>query len=317
MSPSRRRWLKRIWIALSLVIFAATCAERAKPWLKNFAGARDAEAAPARHATSPSPSLRIASWNLQFLDVAGRGHEHRASSDYAALRRYAEALNADVVAVQEVASAEALAQLFSPSVYAYHLASQGGAQRTGFVFRKSLRTRVYPDLSELALRDLRAGSDLGVMVGARELRLLSIHLKAFCVTGPLDRNDRDCQKLNAQLPVLEGWVDARAREQVPFVVLGDFNRVLSATDDALFRALDDGDPRGLVLRRASLSTHSECRPGKRQHVIDHVLLGGPASGWLAQDGLTQLAYGPDDLAAHRKLSDHCPIHATLTPSALR
>src|SRR5688500_14644010 len=87
MSPSRRRWLKRIWIALSLVIFAATCAERAKPWLKNFARALDAQPAPARHSAPahhvpPSPSLRIASWNLQFLDVGARGHEHRTDSDY-------------------------------------------------------------------------------------------------------------------------------------------------------------------------------------------------------------------------------------------
>jgi len=314
MSPSRRRWLKRTWIALSLILFAATCAERAKPWLKNFARARDVPATPVPHVRSSA--LRIASWNLQFLDVEGRGHEHRTRTDYEALRRYAVALDADVIAVQEVASTAALEQLFAPSLYAYHLASLGGAQRTGFVYRKTLRTRVYPDLSALALRDLRAGSDLGIMMGSRELRLLSIHLKAFCVTGPLDRNDKDCQKLNAQLPILEGWVDARAREQVPFAVLGDFNRVLSNSDDALFRALDDGDPRGLTLRRASLSTHGECRPGRRQHVIDHVLLGGPATRWLGSDGLVQLPFALADLAAHRKLSDHCPIRATLTPPSV-
>src|SRR5688500_165992 len=136
MSPSRRRWLKRIWIALSFIIFAATCAERAKPWLKNFARALGTDAAPAQHApgqhsatqhapgqhSEPAPhspparhsahrsSLRIASWNLQFLDVGARGHEHRTDSDYAALRRYADSLDADVIAVQEVASTEALAQ---------------------------------------------------------------------------------------------------------------------------------------------------------------------------------------------------------------
>ena len=65
--------------------------------------------------------------------------------------------------------------------------ARGGAQRTGFVFRKRLGARVLPDLEALALQDLRAGSDLALQVAGRELRLLSVHLKAFCVTGSLAR----------------------------------------------------------------------------------------------------------------------------------
>jgi endonuclease/exonuclease/phosphatase family metal-dependent hydrolase len=313
----------RIWFTLGFIFFASQCAIKLRPYLRTIAGAR--EPAPAQHEQPAQPrpharhaastSLRLASWNLHFLDVEGRGHDGRARADYQALTRYAQILDADVIAVQEVASEAALRLVFSPETYAYHLAARGGSQRTGFVFRKALHARVLPDLDALALHDLRSGSDLAVRVGGRELRLLAVHLKAFCVTGSLSRAGKDCGKLSAQLPILESWIDARARERTAFAVLGDFNRALGEPDDPLFRELDDADPPGLTLRRASLRTHSECRSRRRQRAIDHVLLGGAAALWLSSEGLRELTYTAEDNLAGRKLSDHCPIQITLTPVA--
>jgi len=36
MSPSRRRLLMRIWLLLSVLLFAATCADRVRPYLKTI-----------------------------------------------------------------------------------------------------------------------------------------------------------------------------------------------------------------------------------------------------------------------------------------
>jgi endonuclease/exonuclease/phosphatase family metal-dependent hydrolase len=318
MSPSRRRLLTRIWVTLAVILFASQCAIKLRPYLKSIAGARDAAPAgpPASRPTARSAqlgSLRLASWNLQFLDVAGRGPDRRTRADYEALTRYARELDADVIAVQEVASEAALELVFSREMYAFHLAARGGSQRTGFVFRRGLEARVLPDLDQLALTDLRAGSDLALRVGGRELRLLAVHLKAFCVTGSLAREDKDCRKLAAQLPALEGWIDARAREGTAFAVVGDFNRALGEAHDALLRELDDADPPALTLRLAGPRAHSECQPGRRRHAIDHVLLGGAAVRWLAPEGLRELAYRTEDRAQGRKLSDHCPIQLVLAP----
>jgi endonuclease/exonuclease/phosphatase family metal-dependent hydrolase len=327
MSPSRRRLLLRIWLFLSVLLFAATCVDRVRPYLKTILR-QGAKAADRQDVPLPSPqpkgnearrhagALRLASWNLQFLDVPGRGPDRRVSADYEALARQARALAADVIAVQEVASFEALALVFPAREYAFHLAQVGGAQRSGFVYRKQLKVQVHEDLRALSLSDLRAGADLGVFVQGRELRMLSVHLKAFCVTGALTRDDKDCRKLNAQVPVLEGWIDARAREGVPFVVIGDFNRALREPRDALFAELDDHEPAGLSLTQAGSRTHSACH-GKKRHAVDHVLLGGDSGGWLAPTGLVEVPYAPDDLAAGRKLSDHCPIHVTLSAPAMR
>lgn len=320
MSPSRRRLLTRIWVTLAVIFFLGQCALKLKPYLRGIAGAREsAPGAPPvsrpRARSAHLAQLRLASWNLQFLDVPGRGPDARGRADYEALARHARELDADVIAVQEVASEAALALVFAPETYAYHLAARGGSQRTGFVFRRELDARVLPDLEELALRDLRAGSDLAVRVGGRELRLLAVHLKAFCVTGSLAQRSKHCRKLAAQVPVLEGWIDARAREGAAFAVLGDFNRALGDQGDALLRELDDADPPGLALRRASLREQAACRPGRRLQAIDHVLLGGPAVRWLLPEGSRELPYRADDRAAGRKLSDHCPIQLVLAPPA--
>jgi endonuclease/exonuclease/phosphatase family metal-dependent hydrolase len=147
------------------------------------------------------------------------------------------------------------------------------------------------------------------------VRFLSVHLKAFCVTGALTRDDKACRKLNAQVPVLEGWIDARAREGVPFVVLGDFNRALAQPEDALFGELNDGDPAGLSLTQAGPHERSACG-GKKKQPVDHVLLGGK-KGLLSSAGFEEIPYAVGDREAGRKLSDHCPIHMTLTLPTMR
>ena len=41
-------------------------------------------------------------------------------------------------------------------------------------------------------------------------------------------------------------------------MLGDFNRRFDATGDAFWREIDDGDPEGLDLHRATEGAISEC-----------------------------------------------------------
>jgi endonuclease/exonuclease/phosphatase family metal-dependent hydrolase len=309
---------------LSVLLFAATCVDRVRPYLKTIlhngakAADRDAQVDAGARASQDAQhaSLRVASWNMQFLDLPGRGPDQRTAADYEALARYAKALDAHVIAVQEVASVEALALVFPKDQYAYYLAERGGVQRSGFVYRKRFKIVVHPDLSELSLTDLRAGADIGLLVAPkRELRMLSLHLKAFCVTGALTRDDKACRKLNAQVPVLEAWIDARAREGLPFVVLGDFNRALAAPRDALFAELDDHEPASLWLTQAGPHLYSACG-GKKKLAVDHVLVGGGQDS-LSPSELEEMPYSALDREAGRRLSDHCPIRVTLTMPTMR
>jgi endonuclease/exonuclease/phosphatase family metal-dependent hydrolase len=230
--------------------------------------------------------------------------------DYARLREYARGLNADIVALQEVNGPEAAARVFDPEEYAFHFPQRPQVQSTGFAYRRSLNVTVLPDVTSLALEHLRPGVDLVVRVDGRELRLLAIHLKAGCPRGDLQRPSRSCTKLRRQLVELERWVDARAEEETPFVVLGDFNRRLAGTD-ALWAEIDDGEPHNAVLNAPARHQRSACWGESPRHFIDHIVLDRLASTWIQPGSFREVMYAPSDAAYKRTLSDHCPVSITL------
>jgi hypothetical protein len=124
--------MMRVWFFLTLLLFAGRCVDQVRPYLKSIVGAK--EPPPASSQAAPAGSLvrgiRLASWNMEWLDEPGRGPKPRARNDYVRLAQYATRLGADVIAVQEVASELALALVFPPEKYGYHLAARGGSQRS-------------------------------------------------------------------------------------------------------------------------------------------------------------------------------------------
>jgi endonuclease/exonuclease/phosphatase family metal-dependent hydrolase len=295
-------------MTLAALLFLARCGDQIKPYYRQFFGDGEPAAAPAPAAPSRRAGrLRIASWNLEWLMTPGRGAEARSLEDLRRLSLYAQRLNADVIAVQEVASTEALGYVFGKERYAFHLTQRGGAQKTGFVVRRSLHAELLPEVEELAQQRLRSGADLRIKLGDRALRLLSIHLKAFCVKESLSASDRDCEQLQAQIPVLKGWMNARERERVAFGVLGDFNRTLDDKDD-VWRELALPGPQRAALLRADRGKMSLCRSRQRGGpFIDHLVWGGGAASWVIPETFRELRYDETDKTTRDKLSDHCPI----------
>ncbi len=72
------------------------------------------------------------------------------------------------------------------------------------------------------------------------LQLMSVQLKSGRVENT--STSPDCALLLAQVPVLEGWIDAAAEGPTPFIVLGDFNRRFTQPHDRVWPDLDDGGP---------------------------------------------------------------------------
>ncbi len=314
-SPARRRLYMRLWMLLGVLMFAPRCAQQVKPMLQGFMGGPDKPETSAAQTPRTRQGLRLASWNLEWLNTQGRGVVPRSDADLARLARYAARLDPDIVAVQEVAQEESLARVFPSDRYRIHLAQQGGAQKTGFAYRKDLEVRVMPDLDALSEHGLRAGSDLEVTIDGRHVRLLAVHLKAFCVKPDIDTESHDCERLAEQVPTVERWIDARAKAGEAFAVLGDFNRLLDDADD-VWRALDDHDPAGLRLTRTDAKVGSLCASQRKPRpFIDHIVLGGPATDWLVPDSFRELRYDETDKSAHVQLSDHCPILIELASSA--
>lgn len=267
-------------------------------------------------ALQPPRPLRIASWNLEWLHRnEGAGPVPRRAEDYARLRDYAERLGADIVAVQEVDGAEALQRVFDPSRYELQLAEERGSQLGGFAARRGLELTRHPDVTALnTTGGLRNGVDISVRTDRASLRLLGVHLKSGCFDAPLHSTQSSCRKLRQQLPRLEQWIDARAAEEQPFLVIGDFNRQLQQ-GDAFYSELDDGEPANADLTLVTDGHKSRCWGGEYPNFIDHIAVSRDAARWIVAGSFAQQLYDEADAPNRRRLSDHCPISILLTPGA--
>ena len=217
----------------------------------------------------------------------------KTPAQIARLAREAAALDADVVALQGIDPAAAAA-VFPPDRYVLEVAGDDVRQHTGFAIRRGLAARRKPDLDALdvypeARLHLRAGTE--VAVGA--LDLLSVHLKSGCRDGALDTDRPACATLGQQLDALHDWASARTG---PFVILGDFARVMDGDDPSLPRI-------GPGLVRAEAKLASPCAGGAP--FVDHILLGGGAAAWL-QPGSLRVMVSRDTGTGH------CPVSLRLT-----
>lgn len=278
------------------------------------------EGLPGRDAAPPSAAtITLASWNMEHLaERNGSGCRPRTDADYAAMRAYADALAADVIAFQEVESKAAAERVFDPSRYTIEIEQRVGtgrkgecggrpgltvnAQRTGFAIRKGLVFERQADVTDIQVGnpDLRSGVDLVVRpASGTPLRVLSVHLKAGCASG--DKNEA-CPVLFQQAPVLERWIDSRAAEGTRFAVLGDFNRRLVMPGDAVWADWDDASPANADLARASGDQSARCNP-RYKDFIDYIVLDRRAAADL-------LAF-EEATYAGESLSDHCAVAARL------
>lgn len=271
-------------------------------------------------APSAGPVLKLASWNMEHLaERNGSGCRPRIDADYAAMRAYVTDLDADVIAFQEVESKAAAERVFDPTVYTVVIedrigTDRGGfcrgndgltinAQRTGFAVRKGISFDRQPDFTAVQVDnpDLRSGVDLIVRPqGGEPVRVLSVHLKSGCSSG--DRNDA-CPVFFQQVPVMEQWIDARASEGMRFAILGDFNRRLATSNDAVWTEWDDGLPANSDLSLASGDQSARCNP-RYSDFIDFIVLDARASA-----DLQRFEERTFDIEG---LSDHCAISASLS-----
>jgi endonuclease/exonuclease/phosphatase family metal-dependent hydrolase len=256
--------------------------------------------------------LKIATWNLDWLTTRSAGDPDlppdvtpRSDDDFGRLAQYAQELNADVVAIEEVDGFSAASKVFPRDQYSIHMTRDHVVQRVGLVVRRGLTYDINPDLTALGAHHLRSGADITLHLGAFELRVLAVHLKKGCREVPLPKaRSRVCEELREQVPPLTEWIAARRQEGVPFLILGDFNRWMDGSDTFLAE-LRTAAP----LVRATEGQSSPCWGSEA--FIDHILAGGAAGTWMQPDTLRVLTYRETDRSWKDRLSDHCPVSVML------
>jgi endonuclease/exonuclease/phosphatase family metal-dependent hydrolase len=270
---------------------------------------------PATSFATPAQTLKISTWNVEWLLDSQMQHApqipsdipHRTADDLAALATYAKRLHSDLIGLQEVGDTATLARLFGTQDYQLFLSGDDIPQHTALAVRQGLRVRRNPDVTTLALsptaaqHHLRSGLDVTVSTESAELRVLIVHLKTGCWDNPLSETHHSCPILFQQFRALQDWLAQRAKNREAFAVIGDFNRRMTRTDP-LFVALNQITPLELV----TAGRASPCQDGSS--FIDHILLGGDASKWVQPDSLRVMVLSQDGA---RTLSDHCPVSITL------
>ena len=264
-------------------------------------------------------TLKISTWNLNWLTNRSRADTQlpadvhtRAPEDFALLAGYARKLAADIVGFQEVDGPDAAARVFDPQRYSILTIAEPVTQRVGLAVRRDLAVHRNPDVTALDVEPgarfpLRDGLDATVdLPGGHSVRILVVHLKTGCQTDPLAGSTRaQCILLAQQVPVVASWVGDRAREGVPFLLMGDFNRVLD-TPEELGGALTAAAP----MLRVTQGYADPCWDG--DVFIDHIFLGGPARGWLVPGSLRVQMFTETGDQWRARLSDHCPVSVRLS-----
>ena len=264
-----------------------------------------------------APALTLAAWNLEHLNAASHvGCVPRRDADYEAIRAQVARLGPDLVAVQEVENETAAARVFPAADWQVVLSSRPEVgqrapcrerpdqrlrhQATGFAIRTGVAFRRNPDLSSLANSnpDIPWGTDITIRQGAG-LRLLSVHLVSGCWGAAQDRDaERSaiCETLWLQVGALKSWVEARQAENIPYAILGDFNRRLALDGDWAWRVLSSARF-GLHLATAGLPT--SCDP-RYTALIDHIVVSSDLVGRIVSDSIREIPR----LGDH---PDHCAI----------
>jgi endonuclease/exonuclease/phosphatase family metal-dependent hydrolase len=255
-----------------------------------------------------------------LAEANGSGCRPRTNADYVAMRAYIDAVDADVIAFQEVETAAAAARVFDPERYQIVIEGRvdapGGPacnnnqpgqnlnrQATGFAIRRGIAFDRNPDFTALqgGNPNMRSGVDITLRpTNGAPIRLLSVHLKSGCFSGNAPSNE-DCPILFRQVPELERWIDARAAAGEGFAVLGDFNRRLAIVGDVVWAEWDDGVPPNAALALAAGDAPPRC--DARYSSVDHIVLDRSAA--QRAGAFREWTYS----GVH--LSDHCAISVGL------
>lgn len=275
-------------------------------------------------------TLKIASWNIAWL--GSHKFNKRTPVDYMELARYAKQLDADVIALQEVENAEYARKVFGDK-YNYYFSKKDWVQRVGVAVKKSIGYKATStEYKALDVGRVRYGLDVTLSKEDKRLSLLAVHLKSGCFDEPLDigsiksmpetskreyKIKNACTKLSKQIEPLETWIDSRAKENTPFLVLGDFNRRFNKDiekkhneSEGFWQAIDDEGEEDMW--SPTITSESACWGGYYKDYIDHIILSPKAKEKFVNSSFNQLVFEQEySKKSSQNLSDHCPISLKL------
>lgn len=257
-------------------------------------------------------SIKVTTWNTEWLlSLSDRSEyqvpkdvKQRSGQDFVRLAYYINRLDSDIIALQEVGSIETAEQIIPKNQYDFFISQDKVAQHPVLAIRKTVpyHTRQNPDLTALnpmnLSHPLRSGLDITLYDDKTSIRILVIHLKSQCQDQPLTAPPQACHLLKQQQAVLRQWIQDRIKEKQAFIIMGDFNRILSI-HDGFFQNLSAS----LILPTNGLA--SPCWGGN--YFIDGFILDPLTGRQVINHSLRVMVYKEKEYEMQTRLSDHCPV----------
>lgn len=277
--------------------------------------------------------LRVATWNIRFFPEPSTDTEHTG--------QILAALDADLIAVQEIADSDSLGAMLkavnarlaqqartSPRRYEHVLAESGGhgGQFVGYIYdRNAVSISDVETVARLQMTpDLRPGLFARVtsLRGGVDFQVIVMHTDS-------GTKDRDYQNRLRFMDSLAVELSVRGETDSDIIVLGDLNTMGRLRDEELPRVtaeeeIADLDAKAgeMGLRRLpNLPACTEYYRG-RGSLLDHILVSramteapsnavARVAGYCAVAGCQRL--DPDDMPYdYEHVSDHCPVVIDLT-----
>ena len=268
--------------------------------------------------------LTVATWNVEHLASDGvQGCKMRTESDYNQLAQYVNTIDADVFALQEVASEAAVSRIFNPEKWQVIMSSRNDSpsykcrgngnlstqQKVAFAVKKSITVSDLKHLTSFSEVKLgaREGLQLSLKYNNQTINLLNLHLKSGCFTQNYSQSDRkSCQIFAKQAEILKQHVASQVLPGEQWLVLGDFNHHLADDKNTLRNTLIpenmSANSKLTVLTDGKQSCHPKY-PAPIDHIISSPTMTRKLSSPVMFHKYTQQA--PTTM-----LSDHCALSAT-------
>ncbi|MBC3765220.1 endonuclease/exonuclease/phosphatase family protein [Neptunicella marina] len=270
--------------------------------------------------STQSQPLKVATWNMEhFAFPINNGCRPRSEQEITQIRQYLKSVNADIYAVEEVSSVEALRQVFPedqwniifsqrPDSESYECRGSGyhsTQQKVGLVLRKNIEVEKSTQQSEFGLDNpgLRYGVSATVKTSFGPLTILALHLKSGCFVDDYSSSDKQsCQTLAQQVPQLTSWIKQQETKGTPYMFLGDFNHRLSAPYNRFTREINASKSASSQLRLVTQPLLG-CHP-RYPAPIDHIWVGGMPTTELVSH---TAVYPFSNMDEDAMLSDHCAV----------
>lgn len=268
--------------------------------------------------------LTVATWNVEHLaSDDNQGCKVRTESDYNQLTQYVNTINADVFALQEVASEAAVTRIFNPEQWQVIMSSRADSpsytcrgngnlstqQKVAFAIKKSIKVTDLKHLTSLSEVKLgaREGLQLSLDYNNQTINLLNLHLKSGCFTQDYSQSDRtSCQIFAKQAEILKHYVTSQILPEQQWLVLGDFNHHLADEENTLRNTLLAANRSKNNKLTVLTDSKQSCHP-KYPAPIDHIISSPTMTSKLSPP---VMFHKYSQQAPTTMLSDHCALSAT-------